>query len=306
MKLFKSLFLTLIITLVFTVSSIFCEETVKLVPSGEVVGLNIVLKHPYVYQILNEDSKELEYGDKILSVKYKFKKAKSIDKINEIMKLKNENIIVEVSRDGQTYAQDMTTDQLRMYTLKNTISGIGTITATNEKGEFVAISHSIKMLNRAVEFEKCDVYETSYIQEIKSYKDRIGCLIADTTDQKLGTVVAMGEYGVKGKYNDFKFSNKKALETAMPKEGKAYIYCKTPVTNELKLHEIEITNVGKDSSQIKIIDENLLKYRGGAVVGMSGSPIIQDNKIVGGLRSIVIKNPTKGYIANINSMLYDN
>ena len=306
MKLFKSLFLTLIITLVFTTSSIFCEETVKLVPSGEVVGLNIVLKHPYVYQILNEDSKELEYGDKILSVKYKLKKAKSIDKINEIMKLKNENIIVEVSRNGQTYVQDMTTDQLRMYTLKNTISGIGTITATNEKGEFVAISHSIKMLNRAVEFEKCDVYETSYIQEIKSYKDRIGCLIADTTNQKLGTVVAMGEYGVKGKYNDFKFSNKKALETAMPKEGKAYIYCKTPVTNELKLHEIEITNVGKDSSQIKIIDENLLKYRGGAVVGMSGSPIIQDNKIVGGLRSIVIKNPTKGYIANINSMLYDN
>lgn len=306
MKLFKSLFLTLIITLVFTTSSIFCEETVKLVPSGEVVGLNIVLKHPYVYQILNEDSKELEYGDKILSVKYKLKKAKSIDKINEIMKLKNENIIVEVSRNGQTYVQDMTTDQLRMYTLKNTISGIGTITATNEKGEFVAISHSIKMLNRAVEFEKCDVYETSYIQEIKSYKDRIGCLIADTTNQKLGTVVTMGEYGVKGKYNDFKFSNKKALETAMPKEGKAYIYCKTPVTNELKLHEIEITNVGKDSSQIKIIDESLLKYRGGAVVGMSGSPIIQDNKIVGGLRSIVIKNPTKGYIANINSMLYDN
>lgn len=306
MKLFKSLFLTLIITLVFTTSSIFCEETVKLVPSGEVVGLNIVLKHPYVYQILNEDSKELEYGDKILSVKYKLKKAKSIDKINEIMKLKNENIIVEISRDGQTYTQDMTTDQLRMYTLKDTISGIGTITATNERGEFVAISHSIKMLNRAVEFEKCDVYETSYIQEIKSYKDRIGCLIADTTNQKLGTVVTMGEYGVKGKYNDFKFSNKKALETAMPKEGKAYIYCKTPVTNELKLHEIEITNVGKDSSQIKIIDENLLKYRGGAVVGMSGSPIIQDNKIVGGLRSIVIKNPTKGYIANINSMLYDN
>ena len=75
-----------------------------------------------------------------------------------------------------------------------------------------------------------------------------------------------------------------------------YIYCKTPVTNELKLHEIEITKVGKESSQIKIVDENLIKYRGGAVVGMSGSPIIQDNKIVGGLRSIVIKNPTRGYI----------
>ena len=94
MKLFKSLILTLVITLIFTTSQIFCQdtvkqETIKLVPSGEVVGLNIELKQPYVYQRLSEDEKDLEYGDIILSVKYKLKKAKSIDKINEIMKLKS-------------------------------------------------------------------------------------------------------------------------------------------------------------------------------------------------------------------------
>ena len=310
MKLFKSLILTLVITLIFSTSQIFCQdtvkqETIKLVPSGEVVGLNIELKHPYVYQRLSEDEKDLEYGDIILSVKYKLKKAKSIDKINEIMKWKNQDIIVELSREGKNYTQKMTTDQLRMYVLKESVSGIGTITATNESGEFVGISHSIKMANRAIEFNKCEVFETSYVQEIKSYKDRVGSLIANITDKKIGSVYSMGEYGVKGKYDNFKYSKKKSLEIAEPKKGKAYIYCKTPVTNELKLHEIEITKVGKESSQIKIVDENLIKYRGGAVVGMSGSPIIQDNKIVGGLRSIVIKNPTRGYIANIHSMLYD-
>ena len=311
MKLFKSLIFTLVITLIFTTSSIFCQdtvrqETVKLIPSGEIVGLNIELKHPYVYQRLSEDEKDLEYGDIILSVKYKLKRAKSIDKINEIMKLKNQNIIVELSRNGKNYKQNMTTDQLRMYVLKESVSGIGTITAINESGEFVGISHSIKMANRAIEFDKCEVFETSYVQEIKSYRDRVGSLIANITDKKIGSVYSMGEYGVKGKYDNFKYSKKKSLEIAEPKKGKAYIYCKAPVTNELKLHEIEITKVGKESSQIKIVDENLIKYRGGAVVGMSGSPIIQDNKIVGGLRSIVIKNPTKGYIANIHSMLYDN
>lgn len=311
MKLFKSLIFTLVITLIFTTSSIFCQdtvrqETVKLIPSGEIVGLNIELKHPYVYQRLSEDVKDLEYGDIILSVKYKLKRAKSIDKINEIMKLKNQNIIVELSRNGKNYKQNMTTDQLRMYVLKESVSGIGTITAINESGEFVGISHSIKMANRAIEFDKCEVFETSYVQEIKSYRDRVGSLIANITDKKIGSVYSMGEYGVKGKYDNFKYSKKKSLEIAEPKKGKAYIYCKAPVTNELKLHEIEITKVGKESSQIKIVDENLIKYRGGAVVGMSGSPIIQDNKIVGGLRSIVIKNPTKGYIANIHSMLYDN
>ena len=311
MKLFKSLIFTLFITLIFTTSSIFCQstvkqETIKLVPSGEIVGLNIELKHPYVYQRLSEDAKNLEYGDIILSVKYKLKRAKSIDKINEIMKLKNQDIIVELSRNGKNYTQKMTTDQLRMYVLKESVSGIGTITAINESGEFVGISHSIKMANRAIEFDKCEVFETSYVQEIKSYKDRVGSLIANITDKKIGSVYSMGEYGVKGKYDNFKYSKKKSLEIAEPKKGKAYIYCKAPVTNELKLHEIEITKAGKESSQIKIVDENLIKYRGGAVVGMSGSPIIQDNKIVGGLRSIVIKNPTKGYIANIHSMLYDN
>ena len=89
MKLFKSLILTLI-TLVFTTSLIFCQdsvkqETIKLIPSGEVVGLNIELNNPYVYQILSEDAKDLEYGDIILSVKYNLKKVKSVDKINEML-----------------------------------------------------------------------------------------------------------------------------------------------------------------------------------------------------------------------------
>ena len=164
MKLFKSLILTLVVTLILTTSSIFCQDTVKLVPSGEVVGLNIELKHPYVYQILSEDAKDLEHGDIILSVKYKLKKVKSIDKINEIMKLKNQDIIVEFSREGTNYTQKMTTEQLRMYVLKEVISGIGTITAINENGEFVGISHSIKMENRAIEFNKCEVFEISYVQ----------------------------------------------------------------------------------------------------------------------------------------------
>ena len=311
MKLFKSLILTLVITLIFTTSQIFCQdtvkqETIKLVPSGEVVGLNIELKHPYVYQRLSEDEKDLEYGDIILSVKYKLKKAKSIDKINEIMKLKNQEIIVELSREGKNYTQKMTTDQLRMYVLKESVSGIGTITATNESGEFVGISHSIKMANRAIEFNKCEVFETSYVQEIKSYKDRVGSLIANITDKKIGSVYSMGEYGVKGKYDNFKYSKKKSLEIAEPKKGKAYIYCKTPVTNELKLHEIEITKVGKESSQIKIVDENLIKYRGGAVVGMSGSPIIQDNKIVGAVSHALENNPAIGYGVHIKWMLENN
>jgi uncharacterized lipoprotein YehR (DUF1307 family) len=62
MKLFKSLILTLIVTLILTTTLIFCQDkndNTRLVPSGEVVGLNIELKYPYVYQRLSEDEKDV-------------------------------------------------------------------------------------------------------------------------------------------------------------------------------------------------------------------------------------------------------
>ena len=69
------------------------------------------------------------------------------------------------------------------------------------------------------------------------------------------------------------------------------------------MHEIEIAQVGKYVSQIKIVDKDLLKHRGGIVQGMSGTPIIQDNKIVGGARAVVKSNKRIGVMTNINYMI---
>ena len=65
----------------------------------------------------------------------------------------------------------------------------------------------------------------------------------------------------------------------------------------------KITKVYDDVSNIEVLDKDLINFRGGLVQGMSGSPIIQDNKIVGGLRAIKISNPKMGYISNIDKML---
>ena len=69
------------------------------------------------------------------------------------------------------------------------------------------------------------------------------------------------------------------------------------------MHEIEIAQVGKYVSQIKVVDKDLLKYRGGIVQGMSGTPVIQDNKIVGGARAVVKSNKRIGVMTNINYMI---
>jgi len=67
--------------------------------------------------------------------------------------------------------------------------------------------------------------------------------------------------------------------------------------------EIKITSVDNDLSSIKVLDDSLIRFRGGIVKGMSGSPVIQDNKIVGGVRSTKISNTKEGHISNIDHML---
>ncbi len=92
------------------------------------------------------------------------------------------------------------------------------------------------------------------------------------------------------------------------KEGKAYIYTTISGTHP-EIYEIEIEKTklnSKNSTKnmvIEIIDEDLLKATGGIVQGMSGSPIIQDGKLVGAVTHVFVNDPTRGYGIFIENML---
>ena len=92
------------------------------------------------------------------------------------------------------------------------------------------------------------------------------------------------------------------------KEGKAYILTTTD-DNEIQQYEIEITKVNPQSKPsiksmiVKITDEKLLNKTGGIVQGMSGSPIIQNGKIVGAITHVLINDPTRGYGVYIEWMI---
>jgi len=77
---------------------------------------------------------------------------------------------------------------------------------------------------------------------------------------------------------------------------------------EVKEYNIEITKLNRNDSLIKnilfnIVDDELIEKTGGVVQGMSGSPIIQDDKIIGAVTHVVVDNPTKGYGIFITNML---
>ena len=89
--------------------------------------------------------------------------------------------------------------------------------------------------------------------------------------------------------------------------GKAYIYCTLDGTTPQK-YEIEISEIRKDSTSnkcfnIKVTDKALLEKSGGIVQGMSGSPIIQNGKIVGAVTHVLVNDPTAGYGIFIENML---
>ena len=89
--------------------------------------------------------------------------------------------------------------------------------------------------------------------------------------------------------------------------GKAFIYSTVNGITPQK-YEIEIVKVDKNNKEnknyvIKITDENLIAETGGIVQGMSGSPIMQDGRLVGAVTHVFLNDPTRGYGIDIQTML---
>jgi stage IV sporulation protein B len=90
-------------------------------------------------------------------------------------------------------------------------------------------------------------------------------------------------------------------------EGKAYII--SCVSGERKAYEIEIERVNRSEAQseknleIKVTDEELLELTGGIVQGMSGSPIVQNGKLIGAVTHVFVNDSTKGYGIFIENMM---
>lgn len=310
MKNFKTIIITAIIAILLPTNICFSQEKVeKLMPSAEVVFVNLNLKFPIVQSKLSKDS-DFEEDDVILSViSLSKKKVYDLNDLTELYKQEDEKVLVRFIRDKKENSQVFTATDFRGIYLSFVQQFCGTITAIKEDGSFVGLSHNIEGSETA---QSTQVYETAYVHSIKAKLFNSGGLkphIKEGKDGKLnymGDIEGYSDYGVHGKLKENKFNSNKAMEIGRPKKGTAYIYCKSPITNEKKLHEIEIIKVYKDGAKIKVKDKELKEYRGGVIGGMSGSPIIQDNKLVGGVRSSYIYNHKVGFISNIDYMLNPN
>lgn len=202
--------------------------------------------------------------------------------------------------------------------VRDSASGIGTLSfCYPDEKMFGALGHGVTDTDTGnmVNIGSGELVISSITDIKPGEKGMPGELIGQFTKDsiKVGNILVNNKFGIYGKVvNEFFESLDKEpmpIATKMQvKEGTAYIFSCIDGEN-VEQFEINIERVSrnaKDSNKgmvIKIVDEDLLSRTGGIVQGMSGSPIIQEGKVVGAVTHVFVNDPQKGYATFIDTML---
>ena len=198
--------------------------------------------------------------------------------------------------------------------VRDSAAGIGTVTFTRcDTGKFVALGHSIidSDIGAAYQVERGTVEPAEIVGIAKGQKGIPGELegIFMSQSETIGYIEKNDKFGLYGRMTSMPAGETMKIASKWQvKEGPAEIL--TTVDNSgVKKYQIEIQKVSyadtasAKSMIIRITDQELLKTTGGIVQGMSGSPIIQDGKLVGAVTHVLVNDPTRGYGIFIENML---
>ena len=292
----------------------------KVVPGGETIGIEVHSKGVLVVGFYKVDNKLIgkDSGFKIGDIITKINN-KSVTDINSMIReIDNSNGICKFSVLRNNKYKDITmnlvnedsTYKTGLY-VKDQINGLGTLSFISPDKKFGGLGHEIMESNTLSKFQisEGEIYDASVSGIIKSYNGQAGEKNATyDKDEVAGTITENESTGIYGTYNS-DISNRGLVDVGDKdniKLGSAYI---RTVIEDDKVEEfsINILNIDfRDETKnilFEIVDERLINTTGGVVQGMSGSPIMQDNKIIGVVNYVIVNEPTKGFGIFIESML---
>ncbi|MGL4848974.1 MAG: SpoIVB peptidase [Clostridium sp.] len=309
-------------------------KDLEVYPGGDSIGIKLSSKGVLVVgfsEIIKGDEKiespakkfGINIGDSILEINdQKIQKSKDVSKCIENSKSGEIKVLLE--RNGELIEKNVKgIKEGEKYKIglwiRESASGIGTMTFYDKKtNKFGALGHPItdSDTNEIFKCKKGELLEASIISLRKGERGNPGELkgIFMDEDNPVGLVEKNTACGI---FGEGQMKDKEKISKPMKvgfrdevKEGKATILT-TLAGNEPKEYEIEIVKKleqdipGPKSMVIKVTDPELLKETGGIVQGMSGSPIIQNGKIVGAVTHVLINKPDTGYGIYIDWMLKD-
>lgn len=305
-----------------------------LIPCGDVVGIKVDTTGVIVLGVGEFEAESesvspckglIEPGDVILACNGK--PVESKEEFRQLIETSDSNTVeLELTHKGEkktvkvtpSYSKSEHEYKIGLW-IKDSTQGIGTITYINpENGHFGALGHGITdtqthILTPVKTGEIMEVLITKVKKGEKGTPGEISGIIDYDEESRLGKISLNSALGIYGEVNKEYLNAKKnnALPIAFQDEvheGKASIML--DLTGEgTKEYEVEIQKVSKYSNEpskgmvIRIVDEELLSLTNGIIQGMSGSPILQDGKMIGAITHVFVHDPTRGYGIFIENML---
>ena len=297
-------------------------EKIKVIPVGKIIGLKLYTDGVLVVGISEdeENSVEKEFdinpGDIILEINGKL--VKSINTLKEIVNnSKGENLKLTIMRNGNILNRNIIPTKIEgeKYQLglwvKDAATGVGTMTFYEpDSKKFAILGHGItdSDTNKLIKIDYGDLVTAKVISLKRGVENEPGeikgTIINSQSIGKIDKNTQFGVFGILNNLTSLNIDTSKAIEIASRdeiKEGEAKIICSINTSNIPKEYKIEIQKIYKEndynnkSMLIKIIDEELLNETGGIIRGLSGAPIIQNNKFVGAVTNVLVSNPEIGY-----------
>ena len=296
-----------------------------IIPGGESIGIKINTEGLVVvgfYKVEDEyiAKNNFKIGDKIINVNGK--NVNTIDELTDAVsksEMSSLNVKVTVKRNDRevdTYLKLIVKDGIYKTGLyvKDSLIGLGTLSYIDPVSKiYGALGHEITMneTGNKVDVRDGNILYSKVIGIDKSRNGRVGSKDAKIVFNKvLGSITKNTNKGIYGIYSD-SLPNKETIEVSSfsdIEKGSAYILT---VTKDNKIEKYNINIIDKyynkkdtqKAFSFEIIDKNLISKTGGIVQGMSGSPIIQNNKIIGAVTNVLVENVTLGYGISIITML---
>ena len=288
---------------------------IMLCPGGDVFGVKMRQKNVTVAEARGIPA--LSPGDIILSIN-----GKAISSSNDIKaqmsKCKGESVTIRARHNrneiGVEIRPTLEDGEYKLgLTLRDGAAGIGTMTFIDPTtGLFGGLGHGIcdGDSGEIINMQSGEVCGVVLGGVHKGECGKPGELCGILTDEVFGSLTANNECGVFGIITDKSIIPTNTIPIASRDEiceGEATIIStlKNGKTAEYKIeiYDIDKTSDGSKSFRIKVTDPTLKALTGGIVRGMSGSPIIQNGKLVGAVTHVLINDPTTGYGIFIENML---
>ncbi len=316
-------------------------EDIEVIPIGNIIGLKL-----YTNGVLIVGMSEIENINNVIEKPFEnldIKEGDTIIKVNnseiqdiealqkEINNSEGENInLTLLKEDGTISTSNIKPVQVgnKEYKLglwvKDAATGVGTLTYYEpDTKQFAALGHGITDVDtdKLINIDSGSIVKSKVVSIQKGEEGKPGEIRGSIINQPvIGKVYKNTEFGIFGEITetsnlqiDYSKKFKVALRDEI-EEGDASIYCSLD-GKETKEYKIKIEKIFKENNEnnksmlIEVVDEELIQKTGGIIRGLSGAPIIQNNKFVGAVTNVLVNMPTKGYaifadimIKNMNSL----